>query len=112
MERVFRVGSCISLGVGFSVTWPGTAFFLCCVAFGFSPMGVVFGLLWNQGVLRPNVATLKGVTFGISRTIAKRLDLTFGSSLCLRFPPIKRADPQTRGVYQTGNKQKNARGAT
>ena len=48
---------------------------LCYVTLGFSSMDVVFGLLWNGGVLRPNVATLKGVTFGISRAVTKRLDL-------------------------------------
>ena len=36
-----------------------TPFLLCYVAFGFSPKGVVFGILWNRGVFRPNVATLK-----------------------------------------------------
>ena len=42
-------------------------------AVGKSPIGVVFGILWNGGVVRVNVATLKGVEFGISRTISKRL---------------------------------------
>ena len=31
--------------------------------------------------------------WGFSRTTTKQLYLTFGSSLCLRFHPVKRADP-------------------
>ena len=60
------------------------------VTLGFSPMGVVFGLLWKRCVVRPNVATLKCVTFRISRAVTKRLDLTFGSSLCFRVRPHNR----------------------
>ena len=51
----------------------------------------------------------KDVAFGLSRTITKRLALTFGSSLCLRFRPHKSGDPQNRAVCQTRNqKQKRA----
>ena len=55
-----------------------TLFLLRCVEFGFSPIGVVFGFLWNRSVWRPNLATLQGVAFGTSHRITKQLALTFG----------------------------------
>ena len=48
--------------------------------------------IYGTGVVRVNVATLKGVAFGISRTITKRLDLTSGSSLGFRLRPHNRRD--------------------
>ena len=47
----------------------------------------------SGSIFRVNVATLKGVAFGISRTITKRLDLTSGSSLGFRLRPQNRRDP-------------------
>ena len=60
-------------------------FLLWNVAFGKVRMGVEFATLGNGAVFRPNVETLKVVTFWSSRKITKRLDLTFGSSPCLSF---------------------------
>ena len=79
---------------------------------GKSPIGVAFGILWNGIVVRVKVATLKGVAFGISRTITKRLDLTSGSSLGFRLRPLNRRDPKPRRDRQTGNQKKNVRSAT
>ena len=69
-----------------------TSFFRTSVPVGKSPIGVAFGILWIGSVVRVNVATLKGVAFGISRTITKRLDLTSGSSLGFRLRPHNRRD--------------------
>ena len=78
--------------------WREIPFLLCYVAFGFSPKSVVFGLLWNRGdFFLPNASILQGVAFWTSRTIAKRLDLTFGSSLCLRDLPVERTPRNTEG---------------
>ena len=87
-----------------------TSFFRTSVPVGKSPIGVAFGILWIGSVVRVNVATLKGVAFGISRTITKRLDLTSGSSLGFRLRPHNRRDPSLRCDRQTGH-QKNVRSA-
>ena len=42
-----------------------TPFFQPAVAVGFSPVGGVSGILWNGGVVRANVATLKRVALWI-----------------------------------------------
>ena len=68
----------------------------------------MFGILWNWGVARVNVATLKGVAFGISRAITKRLDLTSGSRLGFRLRPHNRRDPKPCRDRQTGNQEKCA----
>ena len=67
-----------------------TPFFLLIVLMGKSPIGNVFGILWNGGVVPLNVATLKGEAFGISRTITKRLDLTPGFSSSSAQPSCRR----------------------
>ena len=82
----------------------GTPFFLFFVPMGKSPIGVVFGILWNGSVVRVNVATLNYVAFGISRTNTKRLDLTSGSSLGFLLRPHNRRD------RQTGNQKNRASG--
>ena len=70
-------------------------------------MGVVFGLLWNGGVLRPNVATLKGVAFENSRTITKRHGSDVWAQACASvFVRTTGADPQTRGVCQNREPKK------
>ena len=71
-------------------------------------IGVAFGIFWNGGVLRVNVATLKGVAFGISHTITKRLDLTSGSSLGFRLRPQNRRDPNPVAIAKMGPKKKRA----
>ena len=70
-----------------------TSFFRTSVPVGKSPIGVAFGILRIGSVVRVNVAALKGVAFGISRTILKRLDLTSSSSLGFRLRPHNRRDP-------------------
>ena len=85
-------------------------FFLLIVRVGKSPIAVVFGILWNGGVVRVNVATLKGVPFGISHTMTKRLDLTSGSSLGFRLRPHNRRDPKPRHDRQNGTKKSVRRG--
>ena len=77
---------------------------------GKSPIGIAFGILWFGSVVRVNVATLKGVAFGISRTITKRLDLTSGFSLGFRLRPHNGRDPSLRCDRQTWH-QKNVRSA-
>ena len=42
--------------------------------------------------------------------IKKQLYLTFVSSLCLRFPPVNRGDPQNRGVCLPEPGPKKTRG--
>ena len=86
-----------------------TPFFRPIVPVERSPIGVAFGILWNGGVVRVNVATLKGVAFGISRTITKRLDLMSGSSLGFRLRPHNRRDPKPRRDCQNGTKKENVR---
>ena len=79
-----------------------TPYFLLIVQVREGPKGVVFGILWNGRIVRVNVATLKGVAFGISRTSTKRLDL----SLVFRFRPHNRRDPEPRRDRQNGTKKK------
>ena len=71
-------------------------------------MGVAFGIFMDRGVFRVIVATLKGVEFGISRTITKRLGLTSGSSLGFRLRPHNRCDPEPRRDPQTRNTPKKS----
>ena len=67
------------------LTFAVAPFLLWNVALEKFRMGVEFAILGNGAVFRPSVETLKVVTFGSSRQITKRLDLTFRSSLCLSF---------------------------
>ena len=83
-----------------------TPFFLLRVPVGKRPIGVVFGILRNGGVVRVNVATLNRVAVWISRTITRRLDLMSGSSLGFRLRPHNRRDPKPRRDRQTGNQKK------
>ena len=75
-----------------------TPFFRPIVLVGRSPMGVAFGISWNGGVVRVNVATLKGVAFGISEA---------GSDVW-RLRPHNRRDPKPRRDRQNGTKKKRA----
>ena len=79
-----------------------TPFFRLIVPVGRSPIGVAFGILWNGGVVRVNVAALKGVAFGIARTITKRMDLTSGSSLGFRFRPHNCRYPNSVAIAKKG----------
>ena len=73
-----------------------------------SPMAVVVGLLWNPGVLCPNLATLEAWRFGVQGKTTKRLGLTFGSNLCLRTTVVTLETT----VFATLRTEKNVSGAT
>ena len=104
-ERLF-CQHCRSEGLSSRKNGENTPFFRTSVSVRESPIGVAFGILWNGGVVRVHVATLKGVACGISRTITKRLDLTFGSSLGFRLRPHNRRDLNPVAIAKPGTKKK------